>query len=314
MTKPLIAYYGGKQRIAANVVEVIDTIPHTVYFEPFFGGGAVFFKRVIPHHTNADHFREVINDKSELLMNLYRTAREHPEEFARLIEWTPYSESEHKRSVEICKSPDEHSAMDKAWAYYTNINQSFSHRLNGGWGRGVSSENLSTTWHNRRSQMPECLKRLKNVAITCDDAAVIIPQWDSPQTLFYCDPPYPNTDCGHYSGWTDEDHQQLCNALDNAQGSYILSGYDNPIHPKTFDERIEISTLCSASGKGKVGKNRDRRRAATSEEMGDRQRTEVLWIKDRSHNIRDELGVALQKQRYTQTDMFAMGNTSEDAQ
>lgn len=111
-----------------------------------------------------------------------------------------------------------------------------------------------------------------------------------------------------------KDHQQLCDQLDNTQGSYILSGYDNPIHPTTFDERIEISAVCSANGKGKVHKNRDRSRAATAEEMGDRQRTEVLWIKDRSHNIRGELGAALQKQRYTQTDMFEPGNTREEGQ
>jgi DNA modification methylase len=37
--KPIISYYGGKQRIASRIVDVLRTIPHTVYVEPFAGSG-----------------------------------------------------------------------------------------------------------------------------------------------------------------------------------------------------------------------------------------------------------------------------------
>ena len=41
-----ISYYGGKQRMASKIVALMP--PHTVYVEPFFGGGAVFFAKPVP--------------------------------------------------------------------------------------------------------------------------------------------------------------------------------------------------------------------------------------------------------------------------
>ena len=287
--KPLISYHGGKQRIASKIVAVLEKIPHTVYCEPFAGGLAVFYARSRPLPSNKGNYREVINDYSELLINLYRTAREHPNEFCRIIELTPYSRSEHQRAVEICKYPEQYNDLDRAWAYYININQSFSCTLNRGCGTSVCSGNDATTWSNRRKRMPESLERLQDVHIECDDALKVIARWDSPQTLFYLDPPYPNTSQGHYSGYSLSDWQALCDLLDSIQGSYVLSNYLQLTEPKSSQTKIEINTICSASGKGKVGKNRDKSKKASSEELGDRDRTEILWICDRSKNMRSEL-------------------------
>ncbi len=51
--------------------------------------------------------------------------------------------------------------------------------------------------------------------------------------------------------------------------------------------RVEMEAHCSASGKGRVGA--DRSRKVTTKELGDTKRTEVLWICDRSGNIREDL-------------------------
>jgi DNA adenine methylase len=287
--RPLISYYGGKQRIASKIVEVIDTIPHTVYVEPFAGGLAVFYRRTVYSFNSKSSYREVINDRSEALINLYSIARSRPEEFDRIIQLTPYSRSEHKKAVKICKDPSSYSKLDWAWAYYVNINQSFCKQLNGGWGTSVFGQHEAATWVARKLRIPECLERLKDVHIECGDALNVIQRWDSPQTLFYCDPPYPNTSQGHYDGYSLKDWLQLCDQLDLIQGSYILSNYPQEIEPKSAQKKLEINAICSAAGSGKVGKNRDKSKATSADKLGDRQRTEVLWVRDQSKNMRKEL-------------------------
>lgn len=285
--KPLISYYGGKQRIASRIVEVIDTIPHTVYCEPFFGGGAVFFARQRPMVSNNDHYREVINDSSKALINLYRVAREQPAEFERWIRFTPYSQEEHRRAIAICKKPEAVTPLEWAWAYYVNIQQSFSNVLNTGWRTGVLSRNVAATWESQRNNIPECLQRLADVHISCEDALNVIQRWDSPHTFFYLDPPYPNYEQGHYNGYSMDEWKALCELLDAIQGSYILSNYPQAIEPVTAQQKIEIDVLVSASREGRVKASRSRK--ATQEELGDRKRTEILWVCDRSRNAREDL-------------------------
>lgn len=41
--KTPISYYGGKQKLAGKIVELIPA--HNLYAEPFIGGGAVYFKK-----------------------------------------------------------------------------------------------------------------------------------------------------------------------------------------------------------------------------------------------------------------------------
>jgi DNA adenine methylase len=279
--KPLISYYGGKQRIASKIIPHIHKIPHTVYCEPYAGGLAVLFAKGKPDTKATSNYREVINDIDNKLITLYRVAREQPEEFKRLIELTPYSQSEHQRSKEILKSSDGYSDLEIAWAYYVNTLQSFAKCLFAGWGRSVYSKNDASTWNNKQHHLSEALERLSDVYIACEDALKCIKNWDSPQTLFYVDPPYPNTDQQHYKGFTLEDWTKLCETLDNVQGSYVLSGYPQNVEPESSQEKIEIETVCSA--KKSTGLKTE---AQTRSNI---KRTEVLWICDRSENIKPEL-------------------------
>jgi DNA adenine methylase len=88
--KPLISYYGGKQRIASKILPYFP--PHKVYVEPFAGGAALLFAKPVPQHDNKENCIEVINDKDELLINLYRVVRERPLEFSHYLELTPHSD------------------------------------------------------------------------------------------------------------------------------------------------------------------------------------------------------------------------------
>mgnify|MGYP001225202451 CR=1 FL=1 len=285
MIKPLFSYYGGKQRLASKILKHFP--PHSVYVEPFAGGAALLFAKPVLPITNGNHYREVLNDTNSLISITYRYCRDNPDAFERLIEFTPYGKEVYSQAMKICKNPDAYTDKEIAWAFFVNINQSFSKKLNGGWGRSVCGGNNSSDWESRRKALKETLQRLKSVFIEKTNALDCITKWDSPQTLFYVDPPYPDSNQGHYGGYTIDDFAKLCRTLDGIQGSYVLSNYDQKdVFPATAT-RVEMETHCSASGKGRVGA--DRSRKVTTKELGDTKRTEVLWICDRSGNIREDL-------------------------
>jgi DNA adenine methylase len=289
--RPLFSYYGGKQRMASKIISLLPR--HTVYVEPFCGGAAVMFKKPWPPATNNDHYREVLNDIDNRIINLYSTVQE-PETFERFrrIVSRPLSRAAHKtaqkrnkRAVLDPTGRDVRAAAD----YWVNIQQSFGNVRHGGWRTDVFGRNSAAIWSGVIQRLPQYLDRMMSVYLECDDALAVIKRWDSPQTLFYCDPPYPEADQGdYYQGYTQADFERLCNALDEAQGSFVLSCYDNPSARERW-QRFEFRTHCAASCRGKTGVTKDRTRKASAESLGDRTRTEVLWRVDRSANARLEI-------------------------
>lgn len=278
--KPPISYYGGKQRMAHHIVPLIPK--HTVYVEPFAGGAAVFFAKPWPNVTNTHHYREVINDHDERLINFYRVLRDHEEELVRRLSLTLYSEAEYRRAKDLSIGDD---TIDAAVRYFVNVSQSFANKINGGWGRAVYSRNLAATWNERVARLPQYLDRMASVHIACDDALKVIKQWDSPQTFFYCDPPYPGTDCGHYKGYTVDDFRQLVDTLDACDGSFILSNYvQADVTMPDGWERHEFKAHCAA--RGRVGYDR---RQKMDESGQNRERTEVVWRRLAKHAPRTEI-------------------------
>ena len=274
--KTPISYYGGKARIATQIVPHIMAIAHTVYVEPFFGGGAVLYAKGKIDRGNSDYYREAVNDLNKQLITFWRVAREQPEELARWIELTPYSQEEHREARKIYNSPSEHSDLEVAWATYIECNMSFANQIGTGWRTGVIGTNEAATWVNRAARLPKCFERLKEVHIGCEDALSFIKRWDSAHSVMYADPPYPDTNQGHYDGYTLDNYQALCDTLDACESSYVLSNYHQDIAPKSAQKCIEIEAVMSAAN----GKDRTK---------GNIKRTEKLWICDRSANIRPDL-------------------------
>jgi DNA adenine methylase len=251
-------------------------IPHTVYVEPFFGGGAVLYAKGKIDRGNRNYYREAINDLNKQLITFWRVAREQPEELARWIELTPYSQEEHREARKIYNNPSEYRDLKVAWATYILCNMSFSNVITNVWRTGVIGGNLAATWVNCAARLPECFERLKDVHIGCEDALSFIKRWDCPYCLSMPILHIQTANQGHYGGYTLDDYQSLCDALDACESSYVLSNYHQDIAPKSAQKCVEIVATMSASN-GRSRANHDTKR------------TEKLWICDRSKNIRADL-------------------------
>lgn len=76
MLSPVFKWGGGKRQLLDVILRSIP--PHTRYYEPFVGGGAVFLG-LKPKYA-------VINDFNKELINAYRVIRDNPEELIRLLQ------------------------------------------------------------------------------------------------------------------------------------------------------------------------------------------------------------------------------------
>jgi len=73
---------------------------------------------------------------------------------------------------------------------------------------------------------------LEQVQIENQDALKIIDIWDNKDAFFYCDPPYINTNQGHYKGYTKEDFEKLLILLSKVKGKFLLSSYPSEMLTK----------------------------------------------------------------------------------
>lgn len=87
--RPVLKYPGSKWKMAEWIISLMP--PHKSYLEPFFGSGAVFFKKE-PSRI------ETINDMDGEIVNLFRCIREEPEELMRCVTMTPYSRAEYEQA------------------------------------------------------------------------------------------------------------------------------------------------------------------------------------------------------------------------
>jgi DNA adenine methylase len=220
-TKTPISYYGGKQRLLSVILTKIPE--HTLYCEPFLGGAAIFFGK--PQSAV-----EVINDTNKELMNFYRICKEKFLDLQSLVRITLHSRTAHKDAKIINANPHLFTDVQRAWAVWVLSSQSFSAQLDNSWGFDISKRTTSKKITNKREQFTEDLAiRLQDAQIECADAIYIIQSRDTAESFFYCDPPYFNSNCGHYDGYTQEDFELLLKTLSEIKGKFLLSSYPSPV-------------------------------------------------------------------------------------
>lgn len=216
-----ISYYGGKQKLASTVIGFLPK--HNLYCEPFLGGAAVFFAKPISPV-------EVINDTNKELINFYRVCRNRFHELTALVRTTLHSREEHDSAWIIYNKPHLFDEVRRAWAVWVLSTQSFSAMLDGSWGYDKTNDTTTQKISNKREEFTEALAlRLQHAQIECSDALYIIQSRDTPDSFFYCDPPYYNSNCGHYDGYTEEDFKGLLDVLSKIKGKFMLSSYPSPL-------------------------------------------------------------------------------------
>ncbi|HWT40178.1 MAG TPA: DNA adenine methylase, partial [Dongiaceae bacterium] len=190
--RPPLTYYGGKQTLAPLIVQLIPE--HILYGEPFTGGAAVFFAK--PPSKS-----EVINDTNGELVNFYRVIKEQFSKLKKEIDLTLHSRDSFRKAMVIYNNPDMFDEIKRAWAVWVICSQAFSSKMNGPWGFDKTENSMPKRNGFKKSMFTDMyIKRLERTSIECADALYIIKSRDHEGAFFYCDPPYFNSNMGHYGG------------------------------------------------------------------------------------------------------------------
>ena len=180
VTRTPLTYYGGKQRLARQIIDLMP--PHRVYLEPFAGGAAVLFAK-----PRAE--RETLNDADGQIVRFWRALRDRPDELAAAVAATPYSRIEYIES----RDGEHHCDVEAARRLLVNVDQSFS-RSRESWSAPCIGDGRGRwqpgSWANLPARIIAGAERLTGVGIEHRDALGLIPRWDRPDAVIYCDPPY----------------------------------------------------------------------------------------------------------------------------
>ena len=80
-----------------------------------------------------------------------------------------------------------------------------------------------------RHDLAEIAARLLRVQIDNRPAHEVIAAYDTPDTLFYCDPPYPHESRGDSKAYgfemSNAEHEKLAETLHKVRGKVAISGY-----------------------------------------------------------------------------------------
>jgi DNA adenine methylase len=220
--RPLIPWIGGKRRLAPFILPLFPD--HTCYVEAFAGAAALFWLKQ-PAEV------EVLNDINGELVNLYRVVKHHLEEFVRQFKWALSS-----RKIfewQQMTRPETLTDIQRAARFFYLQKLAFGGRVDG------QSYGTATTAGPRLNllRLEEDLSlahlRLSDVHIEHLPWADCITRYDRPHTLFYCDPPYWQTE-GYGVDFPFENYERLAMIAGGSQGTVIISVNDHPDMRRVF--------------------------------------------------------------------------------
>ncbi len=226
ITNPIMIYSGGKWKIADWIISHFPK--HEIYVEPFGGAGSVLLKK--PRSK-----MEVYNDLSGRVSNVFKVMRDYPDELIRKLKLTPYSRNElieaTERSIDFIEDARRtivRAHMSRGRAMMNNKGLRYSKS---------SNRTPEKSWANWVLNADQFSKRLMGVLIENRDAFDLMTDLDTPDTLFYLDPPYLGNARLEKRGKIYEkemigieSHEKFLSFAKGLKGSVFISGYESDLY------------------------------------------------------------------------------------
>ena len=236
--KPPLKWHGGKHFLAHRIIALMPAHKH--YVEPYAGGLSVLLAKA------PEGVSEVVNDLNGELSNFWTCLRDGLwfAEFLHMVQTTPFSE-ERWQSAARMEPGGCSSNIVRAYAFFVLCRQSLAGRMKSFTGvtktrtrRGMNNE--VSAWLTAVEGLPAVHARLKRVLILNRPALDVIRGHDTPNTLFYLDPPYLHetrvTTKDYAHEMSEQQHAELLVALTNIKGKFLLSGYPSNL----YDEQARV--------------------------------------------------------------------------
>jgi len=225
--KIVFGWYGGKFNHLNWLLPLLPEAHH--YCEPFGGSGAVLLNRdPAPVETYNDIDGEVVN--------FFRVLRNQGTKLIKALAMTPFSREEFHLAISDYGA--HLTGLERARRFFVRARQVRTGLAQtaslGRWAncKRTSRAGMSgvvSRWLGSIEGLPEITDRLLRVQIENRPALELIRLYDSPETLFYCDPPYPHDSRGDSKAYafemTDAEHEELARLLNGVRAKIAISGY-----------------------------------------------------------------------------------------
>jgi len=222
---------GGKARLAARLIPLFP--PHRCYVEPFGGMASVLLNK-----PKAE--TEVYNDRDERLVGLFNTIKFHPDELDKELAWLLKS----RRTFDTYREQEGITEIQRAARFLFRQCLGFGGK-GGTFGAGIYQGGTSLrSTEGMRSMAARLRDRMTSVTVEWLDWEQCLEKYDSPDTFFYCDPPYHNTE-GYRPAFLDRDRQALAAALRRLKGRFLLNDTDDRV-TRTLYRGFTLRPLTSA--------------------------------------------------------------------
>lgn len=261
MSKPIIKWVGGKRQLIEQIKKYMPK-EFNKYFEPFIGGGALFFE------LNKEN--SIINDFNPELTNMYEIIKTKPYDLIKDLkkhkntEYYYYKIREMDRKDSYKKLSRVKKASRLIFLNRTGYNGLY--RVNSKGQNNVPFGKYSNPLIVDEENILSCNKRLQTTTILTGDFENIksyIKQGD----FIYLDPPYvPVSDTANFTSYTSQGFdsnmqirlKEFCDYINSIGAYFMLSNsYTELILSLYKDYTIKIveanrALNCKASGRGKV--------------------------------------------------------------
>lgn len=245
-SKPFVKWVGGKRQLIPRITELLPN-EYNVYYEPFLGGGALYF-HLQPRVS-------YISDINAELINAYQTIKSRVHVLIDELKKYENSEEYFLKTRELDRDPKvfaKLSSVERA-ARFIYLNKTcFNglYRVNSKGQFNVPFGGYSSPNILDEDNLSACSQVLQTANINCESFSSVL-QYATKGDFVYFDPPYvPDGISSTFTMYTKDGfgaEEQLelvdvCNLLDSRGVKWMLSNSSAPIVYKMY-EKFNIETV-----------------------------------------------------------------------
>jgi len=261
MCKPFIKWVGGKRQLADELQKRLPS-SYNRYFEPFVGGGALFFA-LKPE-------KAFIADLNSELINVYKIVRDYVEELIKELSKYKNTKTCYYKTRDMDRKPDYHRlpALQKAarFIYLNKTCYNGLYRVNSKGQFNVPFGKYKNPKICDAENLRACSQALQKTEIVNADFSIVL-DFAKPKDFVYFDPPYvPLNATSNFTAYTqngfDVDMQfrlkEVCDKLtdkgvlwmlSNSYTEFVLNLYkEYNIHTVYANRAVN----CKSNGRGKI--------------------------------------------------------------
>jgi len=212
--KPIIRRVGSKWRLAPKLLKLFP--PHKTYCEVFAGTVGLLIRKTPSKF-------EFINDIDSNLTNFFLVLQDERlfDSFMHKAQFMHNNEELFLKYQEILQTSED--SLERAAAFYF-LSFFGSSGFNGEPYFQITKKHRRTLRWVDEENLYFFKERMKKVTVLNRCFKKIIPEIDSPETFFYCDPPYYKIgDKLYLFSFKEQDHKDLADYLKNIKGKFLLS-------------------------------------------------------------------------------------------